>query len=416
MVEEPGFDDMFLYELAREGETTELVGYMKHADDPDIRERAAELLGDFADMPRAVDEREITRELITVVTEAENDRVRARAIDSLHRHGAESIDELITEMADFDAAKTPDWMKAKELVEWLTAEYAEFRMVAATALGEVGDEHATPHLVESFDDLDPRVRRRAVRSCGQIGDERAIDPIAERLEDSEPLVQRAAADALAAIGTKESVERLIPAARADDERVRHIAVSELSNLHSTKPLVVLVKALKDQSAEVRRAATLSLIELIAADAGGDDKVGRVVAGQLRSVDAAELVPQLVDILSETTRQEIRRTVARLLGRVIDPEAETIDQVHEALLDALDEEELAEAAEKSLVDLESKGLEKRLRIFTQREEGSPEAVERAERVLDRIETDRAGEVVRNSVDYTYVQEPADYTRKKQNERE
>ncbi len=415
MDDDPGFDDMFLYELAREGETTQLVAYMKHSDSPDVRERAAELLGDFADTPRAIDEAEITRELITVVIEEENDKVRARAIDSLHRHGAESVDELITEMADFDASETPDWMKSKELVEWLDSEYAEFRMVAATALGRVGDEHAVPHLVEAFDDLDPRVRERAVRSCGRIGDDRAIEPIADRLDDSEPLVGRAAAESLAAIGTPDALELLIPAARADDERVRHIAVSELSDLRSTEPLVVLVRALKDESADVRRAATLSLIELIAAHTEVDESFRRVVMGQLRTVDASELVPQLLELFSETTRGGIKRTVVRLLGRVIDPEAEEAEAVHEVLLDALDDEELAASAEESLVGLESETLEKRLRIFTQQEEGPPEAVERAERVLDRIGSDRVGEVVKNSVDYTYVQEPADYTRKKQKER-
>ncbi|MFB6227698.1 MAG: HEAT repeat domain-containing protein [Halobacteriales archaeon] len=413
---EPGFDDMFLYELAREGETSELVAYMKHAENPDLRERAAELLGDFADTPRAIDRAEIVRELTTVVTEEENDEVRARAIDSLHRHGPESVDKLITAMADFDAEDTPDWMKSKELVEWLDSEYAEFRMVAATALGRIGNEHAVPYLVDAFDDLDPRVRKRAVRSCGRIGDERAIDPLADRLEDSEPLVQRAAAEALGAIGTPDALERLIPAARVDDERVRHIAVSELSELRSTKPLVVLVRALEDESASVRRAATLSLIELIAADTGADENIRRVVTGQLATVDAAELVPQLLDVFSESTRRRIRRTVVWLLGRVVDPEVEEAKQVHEVLLDALDEEGLAESAEESLVHLDGEALEKRLRIFVQQEEGSEEAIERADRILDRIGSDRVGEVVQNSVDYTYVQEPADYTRKKQNERE
>jgi HEAT repeat protein len=413
---EPGFDDMFLYELAREGETSELVAYMKHSDDPNLRERAAELLGDFADTPRAIDKAEVVRELTTVVTKEENDEVRARAIDSLHRHGPESVDKLITAMADFDAEETPDWMKSKELVEWLDSEYAEFRMVAATALGRIGNEHAIPHLVEAFDDLDPRVRKRAVRSCGHIGDQRAVEPLADRLEDSEPLVQRAAAEALGAIGTPDALEQLIPAARADDERVRHIAVSELSELRSTKPLVVLVRALEDESASVRRAATLSLIELIGADTEADENIRRVVTGQLATVDPAELVPQLLDVFSESTRNGIRRTVIWLLGRVVDPEAEEVDQVHEVLLNVLDEEDLAESAEESLVHLDSETLEKRLRIFTQQEEGSPEAIERAERILDRIGSDRVGEVVQNSVDYTYVQEPADYTRKKRNERE
>lgn len=410
----PGFDDSFLYELVRDNETTELVAYMKHGERPVVRRRAAEILGDFADVPRQIDREEIVRELITVVLEDGDDSVRARAIDSLYRHGREPFDRLITKMADFDASENPDWVTAQQLVEWLDAEYPEFRMVAATALGEIGDEHAVSHLVGSFGDLDPRVRERAVRACGIIGDERAIDALTDRLEDTEPRVQRAAANALAAIGAERALEALIPAARANDSQVRRIAVSELNRLESAKPLVVLVRALDDRTESVRRAAILSLIELLAADTEGNEDIRRVVTNQLRTADSGDLIPQLIDILEESPRTTIRRHVVWLLGRVVDADDEGIEQVHEALLDALADEQLGEFAEDSLIRLRSDDLEKRLRIFTQNEGGSTAATERAEAILEEIGTEQMSEVVRNSVDYTYVREPADYTKKKDNE--
>jgi len=40
----------FLYELARDRETSELVGYLKRGRKPVIRSRAAELLADFRDV------------------------------------------------------------------------------------------------------------------------------------------------------------------------------------------------------------------------------------------------------------------------------------------------------------------------------------------------------------------------------
>ena len=412
--DQPGFDDSFLYELARDNETTEIVAYMKHGERPVVRRRAAEILGDFADVPRQIDQEEIIRELITVILEDDDDSVRARAIDSLYRHGREPLERLITRMADFDASENPDWVTAQQLVEWLDAEYPEFRMVAATALGRIGDEHAVSYLVDAFDDLDPRVRERAVRACGIISDERAVDALADRLDDSEPRVQRAAANALAAIGTERALEPLIPAARADDEQVRQIAVSELSRFESAKPLVVLVRALDDRSEGVRRAAILSLIELMAADAESDEDIRRVVTNQLRKADSGDLIPQLVDILEESPKATIRRHVVWLLGRVVDPDDQGIETVQEALLDVLDDEHLGDLAEDTLVRLASDNLEKRLQIFTQSEEGSARANARAEAVLEEIGTEQLSEVVRNSVDYTYVREPADYTRKKRNE--
>lgn len=408
------FDDSFLYELARNGDTAGLINHLKHGDKAIIRQRAAELLGDFSEVSRQFDKQEITYELINAVLEEQDDGVRARAIDSLFRHGRESLEELITEMAEFDARETPDWVTSKTLVEWLDEEYPEFRMVAAAALGELGDEHAVPYLVEAFEDLDPRVRERAVRACGTIGDERAVDALADRIEDNKPAVQRAAANALAAIGTERALEALIPAVRADDEQVRLIAVSELSQFEDTTPIVVLVRALEDDSKQVREAAVLSLVELSNAAPEEDDEVRRVVTRQLQEADSDDIIPQFLDILEESTRTQVRRRVLWLLGRVIEPDDVGIEEVYETLIDVLGDPRLSEYAENSLLKLQSDTLEKQLRIFVQGERGSSEATERAEALLERISTSEAAEVVRNSVNYTYVSDPADYTEKKENE--
>lgn len=405
------FDDTFLYELARERQTSELVAYMKRGDDPQVRARAAELLGDFSDVQRQFDEEEVLRELINVVLDEDNDEVRARAIDSLYRHGQEPLERLISYLSDFDAKETPDWVTAQKLVEWLDHEYPEFRMVAATALGEIGDEHAVSHLLDGFDDLDPRVRVRAVRACGVIGDERAVEPVAQMLEDSNARVRRAAANALASIGTEDALKRLIPVARADDPQLRQIAVAELDRLGSIEPMVVLVRALEDRSELVQRAAILSLIELMHTLADEDDDIRQIIAKQFRQADSDELIPLLLDVLAESPRMAVQQNAVWLLGRVIDPDDEAAPRVHDALIDVLDSDGLADLAQDSLIRLESDELEKTLQIFIQSEGASSDAIERAEAVLDEIGTEQVSEVVRNSVDYTYVRDPADYTRKK-----
>lgn len=417
MDREPEADVLSLYELVRDGRTEPLVRYLEHSESPQTRATAAERLGDFADISRGGDKTEIVRALITAVLEDDHETVRARAVDSLDRHGPEAVDRLITEMADFDAGQSPDWLTSKKLVEWLDSDHVEFQLVAASALGRVGDEHAVPHLVEAFADLDPRVRERAVSACGRIGDPRAVDALAGRLGDSERRVQQAAAAALATIGTTAALERLVPAARADDKRVRYIAVSELSRFGTAKPLSVLVEALEDVSEDVRHAATLSLIELIVADTAADSEVRRGVTDKMRAVDDAELVPRLLDILADTARVEVRRVVVWLLGRVVDSDAEDVDAVHEALLGYLDaaEEGLADRAESSLAELESEALENRLLTFVRQNEGSGAARARAEALLEEIEIEHVDEELRSSVDYTYVRDPADYTRQKENER-
>ncbi|RLM89175.1 HEAT repeat domain-containing protein [Halobellus sp. Atlit-38R] len=415
MANEPEDDVLSLYELVRDGKTKTLIRYLKRSNSPQTRETAAERLGDFADIARSGDETLIIRALITAVLEDESSDVRARAVDSLDRHGREAIDQLITEIADFDAGQAPDWLTSKKLVEWLDSEQVEFQLVAASALGRIGDEHVVPYLVEAFDDLDPRVRERAVSACGLIGDPRAIDALANRLDDSERIVQQAAAEALTMIGTQAALERLIPAAQSNNKRVRYIAVSELSQLRNAKPLTVLVERLTDESSDVRQAATLSLIELIAADTDADDEIRQAVTDQMRTIDDAELIPRLLDILSDTSRTSIKRTVVWLLGRVVDPTAADIDAVHEALLGLLDAEAFADEAADSLAELESKPLENRLLAFIRQQDGSTEAKERAQELLERIDVDRVDDSVRDSVEYTYVRDPADYTRQKEKEK-
>lgn len=414
MGDEPDTDIVAVDELARDGRVKALVEYLKRSEKPATRKRAAELLADFAETSRDVNRRLITNALIGVVLDDDSEAVRAQAIDSLYRYGREPVDRLISRMAGFDAVEAPDWVTAKQLVKWLKSEHPEFRLVAATVLGRIGDEHVVPYLIESFDDLDPRVRERAVTACGRIGDPRAIEPLADRLDDSKATVRQAAADALVTIGTKTALQRLIPAVEADDERVRHVAVSELSKLRSAQSLSALAEALEDESDTVRQTATLSLIELTAVV--GSDEVRQFVADRMHAVDDAELIPRLLDLRSQTTRQSVERTVVWLLGRVVSPEADDIGKAHEALLGALDDERLSKVAVGSLDALGGRRLEDRLLRFVRQEEGSEAARERAEAILDRIETDRVTETVRDSVEYTYVQDPADYTRQRNGERD
>ena len=68
---------------------------------------------------------------------------------------------------------------------------------------------------------------------------------------------------------------------------------------------------------------------------------------------------------------------------------------------------AQLAEDGLKELRGPELEKRLRVYLNREQGSPAARERARNVLDEI-CDGSGELVTTGVDYTYIDDPADYT--------
>lgn len=411
--DEPQRDTAFLYELARDAETTRLVAYLKRGRTAQVRRRAAEVLGDLADSPTYETEDEVVEALIQAVQEEDDDSVRARAADSLYRHGEESFARLVKRMSDVevDVEEDPDWVVSRTLVDWLEGDYSEFRMVAAAALGRVGDETSLSALMEALTDPDPRVRVQAVRSCGLIGDTRCVPALADRLDDPSQRVKREATNALGSIGTTDALKALVPVARAEEESIRRMAIDELGKLGSLEPVVVLLRGLEDNSKSIQRAAMLSLIRLfVEAPPEQTEEVRETVAEQLEALEADAVIPQLVDILNESERRTVRRNAAWLLGRVADSETEVREAMYDCLIDTLDDEDemTADLAAMALSHVASDELERRLHILT-KDEDTPEAVvERAESVLEEIGSDLSQELVTNAVDYTYVRDPEDYT--------
>ncbi|MFC7058133.1 HEAT repeat domain-containing protein [Halovenus salina] len=143
------FDDShgetFLYELARDGQTTEVIGYLKRGSSPAVRKRAAELLGDFADHPDEQRRDEVVQELIEAVKHGDSEEVRSQAINSLVRYGDEAIKRLIDRFSEFNAKSAPRWLIAENLIEWLDDDRPEFRLVAAAGLEWFGDEGPCRH-------------------------------------------------------------------------------------------------------------------------------------------------------------------------------------------------------------------------------------------------------------------------------
>ncbi|WP_436906986.1 HEAT repeat domain-containing protein [Halosimplex marinum] len=388
---------MSLYQLERNGDVQELIGVMRRSDNPELRARAAELLGNFDDHD---DRADVVNALVSVASDDDSAAVTAAAVDSLDQLGGDAIERLIAEMAGIDMGEGADWMKAQAFAKALDAAVPELRMAAANGLGALEQADAVPKLVERFDDADPRVRARAARACGQIADSRATDGLEGLLTDSNPKVRREAAEALGAVGNRQALSALLPLYEDGDERVRRVAVGAFGNFPNARPVEYLVASLTDDAPAVRRTAVYSLVELLAnVPTDQSHEIRETVVEQLSETDDRNVVVPLVEILEESQQAAQQRNTAWLLGRVT--EAEERERVVDALVEALaaDDRMTSQFAATSLAELGGDAVEDRLLALVD-DRGAPEEA-RAQAVftLGKVGGERARQRIDALLDET-----------------
>ncbi|MFC7142277.1 HEAT repeat domain-containing protein [Halosimplex aquaticum] len=388
---------MSLYQLERDSDVQELIGVLRRSDNPELRARAAELLGNFPDHD---DRDDVVNALSGAAAEDDSSEVTAAAVDSLDEMGGDAIERLIADVAGVDFGEGADWMKAKAFVRALNADVPELRMAAANGLGNLEQSDAVPKLVECFDDPDPRVRARAARACGQIADSRATGALEDLLRDDSATVRREAADALGSIGNRQALSALLPLYQDDNERVRRIAVGAFGNFGNAQPVEYLVASLTDDSAAVRRTAVYSLVQLLSnVPTQQSHEIRETIVEQLSETDDRNVVVPLVEILEESTQAAQQRNTAWLLGRVT--EAEERERVVGALVGALraDDQMTTQFAATSLAELGGEAVEDRLLALVDDDGAPAEARAQAVFTLGKVGGERSRQRIDKLLDET-----------------
>jgi HEAT repeat protein len=377
---------MSLYELERSGDVQELIRLLREAEEARIRARAAESLGSFGDH---VDREDIVSALLEAA-QSDDENVSATAIDALAEFGGDAIEELVGEMAGVDlGGDAADWVTAKAYVEALDADVPELRRAAAPGLGELETTDAVEPLTRTFEDPDPRVRARSARASGLIGDPRATEPLSGLLEDPHGGVRREAAEALGYLGSRQALQALFPLYEDEDERVRRVAVGAFGNFENDRPVSYLVDALEDEVATVRRRAVYSLVELLSnVPTERSHEIRETVVDELAARDEPSVVVPLVEILEESSQSPQRRNTAWLLGRVTEEAGR--DRVTDALIDALadDDRMVRQFAATSLAELGGDGVEDRLLPIVKDDEESAAVRAQAVFTLGKVGGERS----------------------------
>jgi len=143
----------------------------------------------------------------------------------------------------------------KSLLNQLSEEDYESRIIAVKALGKVGED-SVQTLIDKLHDKDFRVRGGVVEALGYIGSERAVEALIISLNEDDP-VRAKAAEALGRIGSIRAVNSLIAHVEDLDYRFRWKVIEALGHIGSVDAAQALMNKLDDYEESIYDSAVLS---------------------------------------------------------------------------------------------------------------------------------------------------------------
>lgn len=250
--------------LQEVAEPRELLLQAMQSSDPAARAAAIDLLAERGDPSVAP---AIRKALTSPLSE-----VRARAAAALGRlRDAESVTPLCralqhggdlpliaaTALGEIgDARAVPDLIGV--LTSGTRAAEADLRWTAAAALGRIGDPSAAPALCRALRDPIREVREGAAEALGALASETAVPALCEALADPEERVVLRAAAALGHLQSSAAVEPLCRSFDAKSPAVRAQVLRSLGEIGCDESLPTLCRGLTERSAEIRREAADAL--------------------------------------------------------------------------------------------------------------------------------------------------------------
>ncbi|WP_259517254.1 HEAT repeat domain-containing protein [Halanaeroarchaeum sp. HSR-CO] len=385
-----------LFGLERDKDVETLRELLTSSDNPTIRKRAAEILGNLDETGQ-----DGIESLVSAVQNDDNEAVRAAAIDALT--SLEAINALLAALGRDVPDSGADWAKAETFVRDLNAEAPELRMAAANVLGQIGSENAVRPLVAALEDADPRVRARVARAIGQIRNPTAAGALVDHLH-GEPLpVRREVADALGYLGGDDALEGLLSIADDENEVMRRTVATSLGRFGDARPIETLVDMLGDESDLVRRGAVFSLIEILSnVDSSKSDELRQSIVDRMSASDDPSIVESLAEIVDEGTQLHQRRNAVWMLGRVAGEQSEK--PAIEALIGVLDDEDhlIQQFAATSLAEIGGRTVETAL-LTAIDESTSEDTVAMAAYTLGKVGGDRSKRRLERLVDDTESEE-------------
>jgi HEAT repeat protein len=362
------------------------------AQDPEVRRRAAEALGNVGGDAQAV------LPQLARAAHDPDDAVRAAAVAALAKvrpTAEEAFSAFLEGLRDRDGAvrlasaqalaqATPSQRRkaALPLGQCLDDAPTRAREIIVAVLGDYGPDAAPagPALQKAVRDPEPTVRRGAARALGRLGSgvtAATATVLCDALKDPDVAVRQEAVAALGAVvreRTPEAVKALAAlAATEPDATVRRLALGKLVDLVDTVDTGVaaqITPLLKNDDRETARQSAYVLAIL-----GGDSALPAldVLRGELKESDprrqelaaaglariggrkASAAVPDLIQALSESKNLPVRRNCILALGKIGSEAKAAVPELIRAL-DAREDAALRMQAAEALHGIGSPGLE------------------------------------------------------------
>ncbi|MFP5260947.1 MAG: HEAT repeat domain-containing protein [Blastocatellia bacterium] len=206
------------------------------------------------------------------------------------------------------------------LIEQLDHEEVEARKAAVIALGRIGDPAGVPALLGKLTD-DDQLTVVAAGALGKIGDHRAFEGLLEMIGHTNAAVRQAVVAAINSLGHPETAARSLALLEDADPRVRESAVKIAGYFGFPECKDLLLERCRDEDENVRRAAVehIPYLEdaravptLVEALGGGTPRVRAAAANAFAQVESDAALPHLLGALNDKDSW-VRYFAARSIG-------------------------------------------------------------------------------------------------------
>ena len=399
----------FLHSIASSGQFGRLATYLGSNEPLAVRQEAAHILAQSAESIPEGETAELTAQLYTAALTETDDSVRASIIETLIYLDERAVDTVVTRIESPDAP-TPTTPPPLVYGEWLESDHVELRLVAIAGLGRVGSDQVVSKLAAACADHDPRIQIRALTECGRLGDPRCVDAAIRCLDSDDVDVRTAAVTCLIQIGTDDSLAPVMSLAKTANLQVQHAIIEEIGTVGSLRVFGLLLWALTSDVSELQETAVRSIVDLLVSAPADDSHTVRMTVGtHLQQCSTQGIVPKLRPVVA-TDSQQRRRNGIWLLGQLIEPPKHTdsLTTLIEAIGD--DDTKTANIAVSQLVSYDDPVIIDRLEAVIKTTDFDSPALQRADHIREQITHKTATDHLEETVEYTRVSDPADYTKK------